>query len=406
MIFGVLAAALLLAAAWLAGLFTRGGGIDIAPALRQLLVEKNEGRITAEEFERRQQALHDLLLSQPASKRFDAGALRRAVPVAVVGAALGIYAVFGGQPQSEAKLSPAMAMVASGIGEKLSAQGSLPPPAEMSGGAQKGGDLNDLVKGLADKMESDPKNGDGWLLLARTYGELHQYANAAKAYEKAGALLPADAQMLADWADAYVMAADRKWDDRARNLVKRALKADPKHAKALSLAGSEAFERQQYKQAIDYWTRLKNVEPADSMAAKLAEANINEATAQMSGKKAGSTPETASAGGALLGGTISLDSKLKDKVSASDTVFLVVKAADGSNLPLAAKRFQVAELPLQFKLDDADSMMPGRAISSASEVQVSARISKSGQASAQAGDILSNVVRTKLDRRDIKLDLK
>lgn len=407
MIVGLLAAGLLLAAAWVAGLFKRSG-FDIAPALRQLLIEKSEGRITDEEFQQREQALHDMLLSQAKPKRFEPTAMRRAVPLAVLGLALAIYAFVGGRPQEDAKLSPAMAIVASGIGDKLSAQGPgrLPVPSEATGEAQKGGDLNDLVKGLANKMEKDPKNGDGWLLLARTYGELHQYANAAKAYEKADALLPADSQTLADWTDAYVMANDRKWDERARNLVKRALKADPKHPKALSLAGSEAFERQQYKQAIEYWTRLKNVEPGDSMMAKLADANINEAQAQLSGKKPADTAPPALGAAAQLEGAITLDSKLKGKFAPTDTVFLIVKAADGSNPPLAAKRFQVADLPLQFKLDESDAMMPGRSIANFPEVLVSARISKSGQTSAQAGDITSNLVRTKAGSQDIKLELK
>jgi cytochrome c-type biogenesis protein CcmH len=150
-----------------------------------------------------------------------------------------------------------------------------------------------LVTGLAQKMEKDPGNGQGWLLLARTYAELRQYDNASKAYERATALIPAEAQVLADWADVHVMAHDRQWDDKARDIVKRAVKADAKNSKALTLAGSEAFDRQQYKVAIDFWKRAITVEPPNSMNAKLAQSNIEEATALLSGKKPAPAPAVA-----------------------------------------------------------------------------------------------------------------
>ena len=102
---------------------------------------------------------------------------------------------------------------------------------------------------------------------------------------KASALFPLDASMLADWADAHVVSHERKWDSEARKIVQRALSADPKHLKSLALGGSEAFDRADYKAAISFWKRMKAVAPADSMDTKLAEANIHEAEAMLSGKK-------------------------------------------------------------------------------------------------------------------------
>ncbi len=88
--------------------------------------------------------------------------------------------------------------------------------------AGSGGDLKAMASRLAEKIEKDPTNGEGWLLLARTYNELHQPMEASSAYARASKLLPADAAMLADWADAHVMSHDRKWDKEARDIVKRA----------------------------------------------------------------------------------------------------------------------------------------------------------------------------------------
>lgn len=405
-LFGILAVVLLLAAVWVSGLFNRTVPLDIAPALRELLLAKEQGQITEEEFSLRQAALHSVVLNA-VPPAVDKMALMRALPIAL--AALGLlgYALTSTQSADSAKTGGVPSVL--GMGEKLGKGAPVTPAGEAPGEAAKGGDLNNLVKGLADKMANDPNNADGWLLLARTYGELRQSDKAASAYAHVATLTKLDAQSLADWADAHVMAHDRQWDDKGRDIVKQALKADPKNAKALALAGSEAFDRKQYKVAIDFWKRLKAVESPDSMNAKLADSNIAEATALMSGKKpepvaAAAAAVPAGAPGAIAG-TLSLEGSVKGKAAPTDTVFLVVKAADGSNPPLAAKRYQVSELPVKFQLDDSSAMIPGRAISKFPEVLVSARLSKSGEATAQPGDVMSKIVRTKPGATDIQLEI-
>lgn len=149
------------------------------------------------------------------------------------------------------------------------------PP--MAAQPNSGGDLNTMVKRLASKMEKDPNNGEGWLLLARTYNELRQPKEAANAFSKAAALLPPDATMMADWIDARVLSNDRKWDAESKEIISRGLKLDPKHLKLLALAGSEAFERADYAAAISYWKQIQTVAPAGSKDANLAEMNIKEA---------------------------------------------------------------------------------------------------------------------------------
>jgi cytochrome c-type biogenesis protein CcmH len=254
-------------------------GTEISAALRELLLARAEGQLSGEEFERRQAALHASLMgsprqSTPAMRRH----LRWAVPalIAIIVVPPVVLYTYFGKPK-EAEISPSPAPVAS--------SGMRAPEAKSQPQANSGGDLNMAVKRLADKMLKDPNNGEGWLLLARTYGELRQHKEAANAYAKAAALLPPDAALLADWADAYVMTQDRKWNDEAREIVKRALAANPKHLKSLALAGGEAFDRADYKTAVDYWKRIKAAAPADSMDVKLADSNIAEATARMSEKK-------------------------------------------------------------------------------------------------------------------------
>ncbi len=291
----VIAVVLFLAAAWAWGLLRPAAKADIGPALRQLLIDKNEGRLSQEAFDQAQATLYSQVLS-PDTQAKDPMAKRRALVLAGGGLVAVVVAVVGWTTTP-----PSGPVTVIGGAQRVGSTGAGAPAGDASAEAPKGGDLNNLVSGLAQKMEKDPGNGQGWLLLARTYSELRQYDNASKAYERATALIPAEAQVLADWADAHVMANERQWDDKARDIVKRAVNADAKNPKALTLAGSEAFERKQYKAAIDFWKRAIAVEPPNSMNAKLAESNMQEALALLNGKKPASTADAPAPLAATIG---------------------------------------------------------------------------------------------------------
>jgi len=263
---------------------------------------------------------------------------------------------------------------------------------------------------LAAKLVKNPTYGEGWALLAQTYVELQEPKKADDAFAKAAELQSLDPRLLAEWADVHVVANDRKWDQQARDLLAKALAADPKQPKVLALAGSEAFARADYKKAIDYWQKMRAAAPADSMDAKLADANIDEAKAAMSGKRpvpasGAPSPAPAAAPGATIGGTVTLAAALKSKVAPADTIFVVARAADGTGAPLAVKRYTAADLPLAFSLSDADAMVPARSLSRFGQAQVSARLSKSGDAMPQIGDIASNVVQAKVGDDAIRLQI-
>lgn len=253
----------------------------ISTALRALLLEKAAGKISGDEFERRQAELHASLLAAPEKGRLvERRYLRWGIPLAIgiiVVPPVILYALVG-KPK-EADISHSQTALSGLRAPDASAQPQHKPQ------ANSGGDLHMAVKRLADKMAKDPNNGEGWLLLARTYGELRQHKEATDAYARAASILPPNAAILAEWVDARVLANDRKWDDESRDIVKRALAVDPKHLKALALAGSEAFDRADYKQAIISWKRMQAAAPVGSTDVKLAEMNIQEANAMLAGKK-------------------------------------------------------------------------------------------------------------------------
>ncbi|HTY03686.1 MAG TPA: hypothetical protein VMC81_08155 [Rhodocyclaceae bacterium] len=248
---------------------------DISQALRELLLARAAGRIDAEEFERRQAALHADLLAAPAARRRPWWPW--ALGVAVIAAGAGLYAWLGRPAPTTIPALPVLPATSS-----AAPMTALPMTAGgMPEKAGSGGDLHAMAVRLAEKLAKNPANGEGWALLGQTYVELHQYKDADQAFTKASGLGQNDARLLAEWADAHVIASDRKWDQTARDLVARALAADPKNLKALALAGSEAFDRADYKAAIARWRKLRGIAPAGSMDAKLADANIAEATARM-----------------------------------------------------------------------------------------------------------------------------
>ena len=369
--------------------------VDVAAALRELLLVRAEGRIDQAEFDRQQAVLHAAVLDPAQAQRGFSLVLGKKLGF-IAGAlvlALAVVAIWVSSPSIDSTKTAS-----------LIEPGAMPPVTQTPK-ASSGGDLNTVVKKLAEKMANDPNNGEGWLLLAKTYSELRRYAEADVAYAKASALVPLDAQALADWADAHVMTKDRKWDDEGRKIVKRAVAADPKHVKALALAGSEAFDRADYKVAIDFWRRIKAVAPADSMDSKLADANIAEANAVLSGKKSAPVAVEPAVAIEAVAGVVTLSPKLKGKVSAEDTLFVTAKTLDGAGAPLAVWRYKGSDFPIEFRLDDSSAIMPGRIISGFPEVLVTAKVSKSGSAEPGKGDLLATPVKAKLGNTTLVVEL-
>ena len=133
------------------------------------------------------------------------------------------------------------------------------------------------VAALAKRLETNPSDGQGWSMLARSYSSMEKYPEASNAYAKATALAPNDADLLAEYAFANAMANGRQLQGKSLELVNQALKLDPENLKALELAGSAAFQAKNYKQAIDYWQRLLKKMPPDSEVAEAVNKRLEEA---------------------------------------------------------------------------------------------------------------------------------
>ncbi|OYT90815.1 MAG: c-type cytochrome biogenesis protein CcmI [Burkholderiales bacterium PBB3] len=241
-----------------------------------------------------------------------------------------------------------------------------------------------MTEQLAARMAEQPGDANGWAMLARSYSVLGKHPEALKAYEKAVALRKDDAALLADYADSLAVQNQRSLAGKPMQMVEAALKIDPKHMKALALAGTHAFDRKDYARAAQYWERAVQSGPAGHPMVQSLTAALTEAR-NLAGLPA--TDPTPVAATATVSGTVILSPALAHKAQPDDTVFIFARAAKGARMPLAILRKQVRDLPFAFTLDDSAAMSPANALSSSTKVIVGARISKSGNAMPQPGDL-------------------
>ena len=217
--------------------------------------------------------------------------------------------------------------------------------------------INTMVESLAARLKQQPDDAKGWAMLGRSYLQVLVR------------LQPNDPNALADLADAAAMVQGRSLQGEPMQWVQRALKIDPQHVKALALAGTDAFARKDYLQAVRYWQTITQVEPPDSPIRQQAQAGVEEARklaaeggAVIPVPQAANGSDSAaakSASKASVSGTVTLSAALRAKVSPEDTVFIFARAAEGGRMPLAILRKQVKDLPATFTLDDSMGMGQG-----------------------------------------------
>ncbi|MFO1267075.1 MAG: tetratricopeptide repeat protein [Rubrivivax sp.] len=295
------------------------------------------------------------------------------------------------------------------------------------GGQQRAGaeQLEVLITQLQQRLEKQPGDVQGWALLARSQMALNRFDEAAASYRKALAIKPEDAGLLTDYADALGVLNGRTLEGEPQRLLDKALKLDPRHIKALVLVGTLEFQRGNFAGAQKRWEEAVAIGPAGDGLVELAREGVAQAQAKQrgaGGAPSSATPNTAAApaaqpraaapvapaaeGGAAAGanaaaaggvrGTVRLAASLKAQAAPGDTVFIFARAAGasgggagggGGGMPLAIVQKRVSDLPATFALDDSQAMTPAARLSSAQQVVITARISKSGQATPQPGDL-------------------
>lgn len=277
----------------------------------------------------------------------------------------------------------------------LPGKAMVPAPA-TSGGQRTLSDaqLERMVSEASAQLRQTPDDAHVWAMLAHSYDMLGRFAESSKAYSALVRLVPGDAQALADYADALAVANGRTLAGEPTALVDRALKLDGSNVKALALAGTAAFERKDYRAAIEFWEHARKVS-TDAAFRREIEGSIAETRAASRGEPLGEKSAVqraaaavpVAASGAVVSGRLSLADDLVAKVPPGATVFVYARPAKGSSMPVALLRKRVSDLPLDFTLDDSMAMVPGVNLSRAGTVVIGARVSSRGDVTPRPGDV-------------------
>ena len=254
-----------------------------------------------------------------------------------------------------------------------------------------------MVARLARKLEKDPQNLQGWLLLGRSYTQLQEFQLATRAYQRADRLAGGkNAEALIGEAEALARGDETELDRRAGRLIEQALAVDPNSGKALFFGAAVAMRRGALPLARERFTRLLALDPPDNIK-PLLQKQIDSIDQQL----AGGAPAGPGAAGAGPAGqppvaaatdpaakvriNVTLAPTLAQSASGSSPLFVFVRDPQRPGPPLAVKRLD-SHFPQTVELTASDSMMPGRAIAAGQKVQVVARIARSGNPVGASGD--------------------
>lgn len=279
-------------------------------------------------------------------------------------------------------------------------------------------EMQRMLDKLRADLEKDPMNANGWFMLARTAAQMNRFDESVEAFKKLNALVPNNADIIADMADMMAAANGKVITPDIEALLKKALRLDPNQWKALALLAIQAWDRQQYVNAALYWQKLLQVVPPDfpdrdQIESNIAEAKrlggVNDSISAVSPKAADQNAADASAAAEdaaaaaktapvptaspadmkSVAGTVIISDELRAKTKPDDVVFIYARPAEGSRMPVAFMKVTVKDLPYNFTLDSTTTMGMGmtQTLENVKAVIVGARISKTGNFMPQAGDL-------------------
>jgi cytochrome c-type biogenesis protein CcmH len=271
--------------------------------------------------------------------------------------------------------------------------------------------LERMVTQAASQASANPNDASAWAMQAHSYEMLGKFAEAKQAYAKLAALVPHDAQVLADYADVVGVANGRSLKGESEALLKRALAADPKNLKALMLSATLAVENDDRPGAVALWQRARAVSNDPGLNRQIDQniASAAEPPAPATGAGSAVAPVAPRArviaGPAKLSGRVWLAEELVAKTSPEATVFIFARSLQGSRMPVALMRKKVKDLPLEFTLDESMGMVKDVSLANIEAAVIVARVSTRGDVMPQAGDLQGISAPVPVGATGIKLEI-
>ncbi len=358
----------------------RNADASQARKLRALQDAREAGVLDAAEYERKR-----VQLGGPAPV---AGGDTRSVMIATLlvamllpAAALLLYRVVG-TPQA---LDPAR-LVAAATGEASGPQ------------------MEEAIAALAARLQQHPEDAEGWTLLGRAYQVTGRTTEALDAFRRAHEAAPDNAAASIEYAQALAMSKpDHRIDGEARKLLEQVVAADPTNQRALWLLGISDYQNKDFDAAIARWNTLlplleRGSDVQASVVRQIAEAEaLRDGKAPPAATDAAVTAATTStdathdaapaAPAPRLIVDVSLAPALKSRLDPDATLFVYARAASGPPMPISIERLKASQLPISVTLDDSKGMLPNLKLGMFPEVVIGARISVTGNATPQSGDL-------------------
>jgi cytochrome c-type biogenesis protein CcmH len=257
------------------------------------------------------------------------------------------------------------------------------------GSHASGTTMDQAVDALEARLRAQPGNIDGWILLGRSRKEQQRYADAHAAFAHALQLSPRDPDLMVDLAEVIALEdGTQRVQGQSLQLLTQALAIDPRNQRAMWFMGIAQYQQQHYAQAAATWQPLLESAPPDAQPALRKQINDARTLAGLPPlpEPAASAPAAASA---LLNVRVDIAPAMKAQLAPNDVLFVLARQPSGPPMPLAVKRMPAQGFPLDVTLSDADGPMPTMRLSQQKTVEVIARVSKSGQALPQPGDLES-----------------
>lgn len=261
--------------------------------------------------------------------------------------------------------------------------------------------LDDAITQLEGDLARDPNQVEGWRLLGRAYAEQKRAGKARDALARAAKLAPGDADIQTDYAESRALAdRQRRFDVEATALLRDTLQRNPRHQRARWFLGIAQRQAGQPAEAAQTWEPLLAQVDASTAAALRPQLDAARAEAGLPPLPAADTAQAIAPAADSNAVTVKValhpDFAARVRLRGDASVFVIARIPDGPPMPVAVEKHSLQDLPLEVTLDDADSPMPTQKLSALKEIEVVARLSASGNAMRQEGDLESKPVRVAL----------
>jgi len=261
------------------------------------------------------------------------------------------------------------------------------------------GNLDEAVAELRAALKRDPRQVEGWMLLGRALAGQQKFAEAADAYSRAVQLQPDQPEVLVSAAQARMLAAEgQPADATAQAWLRHALALQPEHQRARWFLGVAQRQGGQPAEAAQTWTPLLGQVDGGTRASLLTQINQARAEAQLPPLAEDAATAAATQGPHAVTVDVALDPQFAARVRlrGDASVFVIARIPGGPPMPVAVQKHSLQDLPLHVTLGDGDGPMPTAKLSMLDEVELVARLSSSGEAMRQEGDLESTPVRVRL----------